>query len=141
MVSAMRLPLLLSTLVLTFALPACKTSERDTTEPPSATAGPGHGKGPMHDDEFEGREVVVNYEAQPGDVTICPYSGKKFEVKADSPRFEWNDKSWVFCCDMCIADVQADPEKYLGKYLDPIPPAVEEATTTTPPSTPPTTEE
>ncbi len=107
-------------LALTLGLSACKKTE--TTTPEHHGHHGHHADGSAHDEskhgDFEGREVVVNYAAKPGDVTICPYSGKKFEVKADSPRIDWQDKSWVFCCDKCLGEVQADPEKYLGKVLE-----------------------
>jgi len=119
MVSRMKvLRALLPTALLVLSLAGCKKTE--TTDPDAASASGGGG---MHDPskhgDFEGREVVPNYEAKTGDVTTCPYSGKKFEVKDDSPRIDWHDKSWVFCCDKCLGEIEADPDKYLGKLLEP----------------------
>ncbi|MFV8751993.1 YHS domain-containing protein [Nannocystaceae bacterium ST9] len=129
----MQLRALLSSAVLVFALGACKKTE--TTTPDDHHHGDHHGEGHHaegggHHDEakhadFEGREVVVNYAAKPGDVTVCPFSGKKFEVKDDSPRIEWKGQSWVFCCDQCLDKIEADPEKYLGGILEATPPAGE----------------
>lgn len=84
-------------------LTGCDKSS-DTTSPDEATDA----------DPFAGKEVVENTEAQPGDVTICPYSGKKFIVKADHPKFDYNGKTYVFCGDRALEAIEADPEKYLG---------------------------
>jgi hypothetical protein len=111
------LRVLLPTLALAIALPACKNENRRDT------AVPAHEEHKVeyhrdHEVELAGREVVPNYEAQVGDVTVCPYSGRKFEVAVDSPRLMWKGKSWVLCSDEPMAEIQASPDKYLGKYLD-----------------------
>jgi hypothetical protein len=123
--SALRV--LLPTLALAFALMACKSADRH-----SATKAAGQADSrdsdrdeDHHDrselrgaDEFEGRIIVPNDEAKPGDVTRCPYSGREFVVQADSPRLLWRGKSWVLCPDEPMDVIQATPEKYLDKHLD-----------------------
>lgn len=103
-------PLLL-TAVLLVPLSACKTNPTAT---PEAAASEGEGQGEAADD-LEDREVVPNWEAQAGDVTVCPMSGRKFEVKENYDRYEYEGYTFVFCCANCIDKVRADP----GKYLDP----------------------
>ncbi|MBK7828643.1 MAG: hypothetical protein IPJ59_26135 [Nannocystis sp.] len=46
-------------------------------------------------------------------MTTCPYSGRKFVVKADSPRFEYEGKNYVLCSDQARDAVAADPAKYI----------------------------
>lgn len=111
-------PILFAASLLLLPLSACeKTESTSPDDAAAADAGPeqGEGKqGSMHQD-FEGREVVDNWKAEPGDVTTCPFSGKKFEVKDDSPHFEYEGQSFVFCCSKCLSKVEADPEQYLGE--------------------------
>jgi hypothetical protein len=107
-------------LVSTFMLGACKRAP--TTDPEQAHHGDGyHGSEGHHGGEqspdFEGREVVDNWRAQPGDVTVCPLSGKKFEVDASSGHFSYQGYDFVFCCaGACLEKVEANP----GKILDPL---------------------
>lgn len=104
--------LTLSVLAL-LSLSACnKTEATATTPPPDATA-------PAKADDLEGREVVDNWKAQPGDVTVCPISGKKFEVEADSGRYAYQGHEFVFCCSgSCLDKVAADPGKYLDALVE-----------------------
>jgi YHS domain-containing protein len=116
----LRLGLLSLCLVSSSVLTACKKAP--TTEPEQVHHGDGyhgseghHGVEPAPD--FEGREVVDNWRARTGDVTVCPLSGKKFEVDADSGRYSYQGYTFVFCCaDACLEKIEADP----GKYLDPL---------------------
>lgn len=89
-----------------FALFACKQAE--TTAPEHAPQG-----------ELEGREVVDNWRAKPGDVTKCPLTGNEFEVDANSGRVSYQGYSFVFCCSgECLVPVEADPGKYLDKLVE-----------------------
>lgn len=113
--------LLLAVLLLPFA--GCKKAE--TTSPDEATAAgdaeaKSEGEMGKHDEsKFEGREVVDNWSAQPGDVTVCPISGKKFEVTEDSGHYEYEGYTFVFCCaGKCLEKVEAEPEKYLGALVE-----------------------
>ena len=106
-------------LTLLAPLSACKKTEAETTPPDGHAHGEDHDE-KHHEGNFEGREVVSNWEAKTGDVTVCPMSGKKFEVADGSDRFDYQGHNFVFCCANCLDKVSADP----GKYLDPL---VEEA--------------
>lgn len=67
-------------------------------------------------DPLAGKPVVRNVEAKTGDVTVCPYSGRKFVVKDDSPRWEYEGKTYVFCAQKALDAVQQDPAKYLADF-------------------------
>lgn len=84
---------------------ACSKSPAPTTSPAAATTDP-----------LAGRPVVLNVDARPGDVTVCPYSGRKFLVADDSPRWEYQGKSYVFCSAKAVGEVQKDPAKYLDGF-------------------------
>jgi hypothetical protein len=97
-----------------FGAMACKRAETTVPEGdlvedgfPSAADGRG---------EVQGREVVDNWRAKPGDVTTCPISGKKFEVEANSPRFSYQGYNFVFCC--CLEQVEANPAKLLDRLVE-----------------------
>ncbi len=53
--------------------------------------------------------------AQVGDKTKCPVSGEEFVVKADSPKVDFEGKTYYFCCPHCVQQFQADPKKYASK--------------------------
>lgn len=93
----------LGLLLLSLGLFACK--------PDGATNAPA---APDAEASLEGRPVVDNPEAKPGDVTTCPYSGRKFVVEADSPRFAYEGRDYVFCSEKARDAVAAEPAKYLG---------------------------
>jgi YHS domain-containing protein len=117
-----RLTAYLFAIALLAPLSACKKGDAsaETNSPTDAHAHQGEHEhhGDKHGD-VEG-EVVKNWEAKPGDVTVCPMSGEKFEVAESSPRFDYQGQSFVFCCPHCLEKVEAEP----GKYLDPL---IEEA--------------
>lgn len=103
-------------LVLSLGLGACaKSSGPTTTEP---TADPGTAAAPPTGepaaDPLAGQPVVKNVDAQPGDVTTCPYSGRTFVVKADHPRVEHGGQTYWVCSEQAAEAVRAEP----GKYLD-----------------------
>jgi YHS domain-containing protein len=87
---------------------ACKPNAGSTSPEPAAAAS----------ESLDGRTVVPNPEAKPGDVTVCPFSGRKFVVKADSPRLDHQGRSYVFCSEKARDAVAAEPDKYLA---DPTP--------------------
>lgn len=96
---------------------ACKSKQAapGQTAAPSETVGQGQQEATT-DADLEGREVVPNWLAQTGDVTICPLTGRKFEVEEQFDRFDYKGHSFVFCCANCIDEVKENP----GKYLDPL---------------------
>lgn len=57
-------------------------------------------------------------EAGLGDRTVCPTSGEEFVVTADSPKVEYNGKTYYFCCSGCDQKFARDPKKYLEKKPD-----------------------
>ncbi len=110
------LPLML---IAAFALAPTACDKAETTTPEDATA---HHEGEEedHHDEaaFEGREVVGAWQAQAGDVTLCPVSGEKFEVSEASDRFEYQGHSFAFCCGGCLEKAKADPAQYLDALVE-----------------------
>jgi len=97
-------PLALFLLVATIS--ACKPAVASTA-PTSPVAKVGN-------ESLDGRPVVPNHEAKPGDVTTCPYSGRRFQVAADSPRLEYQGRSYVLCSEKARDAVAADPAKYIA---------------------------
>lgn len=61
-------------------------------------------------------QVVKNVDAQPGDTTTCPFSGKTFVVKADHPRVEYEGQTYWVCSESAAEQVRADPAKYLADF-------------------------
>jgi YHS domain-containing protein len=92
-------------LVVSLLCVACSKAGPPTTPPDAAAADP-----------LAGKPVVLNVDAKPGDVTVCPYSGRKFVVTDDSPRWEYQGKSYVFCSAKAVGEVQKDPAKYMDGF-------------------------
>ena len=61
-------------------------------------------------------EVVKNVDAQPGDTTTCPFSGKPFVVKAEHPRVDYEGQTYWVCSEDAAEKVRADPAKYLDGF-------------------------
>jgi len=59
--------------------------------------------------------LVPPGEARVGDKTLCLVSKEEFVVKEDSPKVEYEGKTYYFCCPGCDAKFKADPKKYLGQ--------------------------
>lgn len=114
------LPVLFVSWILCLPLVACDGAGSAT--PADAAAGGGAGEGaeaPAEADAFAGREVVDNWLAQSGEVTVCPISGKKFEVDDKSGHFSYQGYTFVFCCDgKCLEQVEADPGKFLDALVE-----------------------
>jgi YHS domain-containing protein len=114
----------LLTLALLPLLPACKKAATETAHPGDhhshAEGDHAHAKGEKdhHAGDLEGRELVDNWAAQVGDVTVCPVSGKKFEVAESSPRYEYQGRSFVFCCPMCLDKTKAEATQYLDPLVE-----------------------
>ena len=58
-------------------------------------------------------------ESAVGDKTICPVSQEEFLVDADTASFTYEGKTFHVCCADCLGALEEDPEKHLGKYLNP----------------------
>ena len=110
-------PASLLALALLASLCACKKDAGETTPPAHQHGGEHHGDEHSEGD-LEGRAIVDNWEAKTGDVTTCPMSGKKFEVKDDSGRYDYKGHNFVFCCTNCLEKVEADPGKYLDALVE-----------------------
>lgn len=52
--------------------------------------------------------------AAAGEVT-CQVSGEKFVPTADSPKSEYQGKTYTFCCPGCKKKFDADPAKFAGQ--------------------------
>lgn len=61
----------------------------------------------------QAEELKAAGEAKVGDRTRCAVSGDVFTVEADSPKAEYQGKTYFFCCDSCVDDFKADPARYL----------------------------
>ena len=59
-------------------------------------------------------EVKLPGEARVGDVSRCPVSGETFVISVDSPKVQYEGKTYYFCCVDCVAKFLASPRKYLG---------------------------
>ncbi|MBX3233570.1 MAG: YHS domain-containing protein [Labilithrix sp.] len=60
-------------------------------------------------------ELKAAGDAKVGDRTKCPTSGEEFVVTADSPKVEYQGKTYYFCCSGCDNKFAKDPEKFLKK--------------------------
>lgn len=102
--------------VLSLGLSACAKGGGPTTEP---TVDPGAAVQPTDEaapDPLAGQPVVKNVDAQPGDVTTCPYSGRTFVVKAEHPKVDYEGKVYWVCSEKAAEAVRADPAKYLDGF-------------------------
>jgi YHS domain-containing protein len=102
-------------LVLSLGLGACAKGSGPTTEPPTDTAAQPSSGEPAAD-PLAGEPVVENVDAQPGDVTTCPYSGRTFVVKAEHPKVDYNGQSYWVCSEKAAEAVRADPTRYLEGF-------------------------
>jgi YHS domain-containing protein len=57
--------------------------------------------------------VVAPGLAKVGDKTTCPVSKETFVVKADSPKAEYDGKTYYFCCPHCAEKFQANPAQFV----------------------------
>jgi YHS domain-containing protein len=101
---------------LALGVSACARGSGPTSEPP---VDPGTATAPGADaaaDPLAGQPVVENVDAQPGDVTTCPYSGRTFVVKAEHPRVEHDGRTYWVCSEEAAQAVRADPARYLDGF-------------------------
>jgi YHS domain-containing protein len=61
-------------------------------------------------------ELVPNLEAQPGDTTTCPYSGRPFVVKAEHPKVEYDGAHYWVCSEDAAEKIRADPDAYFEDF-------------------------
>jgi YHS domain-containing protein len=43
---------------------------------------------------------------------VCPVTHESVEVTADTPRTEYNGKTYYFCCRDCPVEFKKNPEKF-----------------------------
>ena len=43
---------------------------------------------------------------------ICPVTGDRIDPKSDI-TYEYNSKTYHFCCPMCVPEFKKNPEKYI----------------------------
>lgn len=87
--------------------PAAPAAPAPSAEPaPAATA-------PAATAPASSADVVPPGEAKVGDKTLCLVSKEEFVVEATSPKFEYEGKTYYFCCPGCDKKFQQDPQKYL----------------------------
>jgi Cu+-exporting ATPase len=109
-------------------LSACATQRAAQTEAPApdtAATAPAEAKAescPMPEGAAAGEApaekdgagpIVAPGVAQVGDKTTCPVSKETFVVKADSPKAEYDGKTYYFCCPHCAEKFQANPAQFV----------------------------
>lgn len=57
--------------------------------------------------------LVKAGEAKVGDHTKCLVGSEEFVVSESSAKYEFEGKTYYFCCAPCVATFKADPKKYL----------------------------
>ncbi len=103
--------ILLAASALVLLVPGCDKPETAT---PADAAAPATPEAPAAD--APAAEVVKNVDAQPGDTTTCPYSGRPFVVKAEHPQVEYEGETYWVCSEEAAEKVRADPAKYLDGF-------------------------
>jgi YHS domain-containing protein len=94
-------------LVAAAALTACGGSQAPVPAAPAASDAVPAASAPAAQD------VKAPGEAKVGDKTTCPVMKHPFVVTESSPKFEYEGKTYYFCCPGCIERFKADPKKYL----------------------------
>ena len=103
----MRIALSLSVLVLCLLLAACSKSQAPAASGPSSPAAVGAPSASTQDVKAPG-------DANVGDKTTCPVMKHAFVVTETSPSYQYEGKTYYFCCPGCIERFKADPKKYLN---------------------------
>lgn len=63
--------------------------------------------------------VMAAVDKKAGDETLkCPVSGKEFTKSDSTPKYEYEGKTYYFCCAGCKDRFEKDPEKYITKDED-----------------------
>ncbi len=56
---------------------------------------------------------ATNAPPRVGDHTVCPVTGEKFTVAANTETATYNGRIYAFCCAECHEPFLADPKKYV----------------------------
>jgi len=57
--------------------------------------------------------TVENTSAKVGDRTTCPVMSSPFIVKPDSPKTEYQGKTYHFCCEGCVEQFKKNPASFI----------------------------
>lgn len=95
------------TLALALASGACGGNQPEPAAPssPAASSTGTAAKGPVKEPG----------DAKVGETTKCPVSGEEFVVDANSPKVEYEGKTYYFCCGGCKKKFESDPSKFAKK--------------------------
>jgi YHS domain-containing protein len=99
--------IILSTIAvaLAFGFSGCKKKEQ-TAAPAKEMSMEG-----MHMQAADANKTAAET-AAPGEQTLCPVTGDKIDKNI---FVEYKGKKVYFCCKMCVAPFNKDPEKYISK--------------------------
>lgn len=57
--------------------------------------------------------IIENGRAQIGDRTMCPVMSSPFVIKPDSPKTDYQGKTYYFCCEGCVDQFKKKPESFI----------------------------
>ena len=66
----------------------------------------------MHDQGKAESPVVPITEAKVGDRTRCPVTNQVFVVNAESPKTQFEGKTYYFCCEGCVNKFKQNPQQF-----------------------------
>jgi hypothetical protein len=87
----------------------CGCNGAGCADPTAKTEGCGCG---MHNQGKTDAPVVPITEAKVGDRTRCPVTNQVFVVGADSPKTEFDGKTYYFCCEGCVNKFKQNPQQF-----------------------------
>jgi len=64
--------------------------------------------------QTEAKEEAAAKKAENAGNKICPVTGETIDEKTRA-TYEYEGKSYNFCCPMCIEEFKKDPQKYIKK--------------------------
>ena len=59
------------------------------------------------------KQESVKKEITIGNTFICPVSGEQKKITSKTPKYEYNGKTYYFCCNHCVEEFKKDPAKYV----------------------------
>jgi len=99
---------------ITLGLTACASTTPSATSTAPATAAPlASSSAATSPSASPTEDIKKPGEAKVGDKTTCPVGHDAFVVKDSSPKFEYEGKTYYFCCPHCVDQFKANPKKYL----------------------------
>ncbi|HEY5956552.1 MAG TPA: YHS domain-containing protein [Polyangiaceae bacterium] len=100
-------------LALTLTLVACGNPSSSPAPAAAPSAGNSPAVAPDGSPAAASSAVVQPGNAKLGDRTKCPVSGEEFVVSNDSPKADYEGKTYYFCCASCVDTFKKDPTKYV----------------------------